>query len=63
VAEDLGKLLAATRRLQLGGRIVLEHLLPPEMPVEGAQAGGLAMDGRRRARRAAIPLGEIGEEI
>ena len=65
IAQDLRELLAATRRLQTGGRVVLNRFLPAQMPVEGAQARRLAMDRRRRAGRSAVPvsLRELREEV
>ena len=65
VAQDLRKLLAPPRRLEPRRRVVLDLFLPAQVPVEGAQAGGLAIDRRGRAGSAAVavPLGHVGQEV
>jgi hypothetical protein len=50
-AQDLRKLLALARRAEVGGRIVTDLALAPQVAVEGTQAGGLALERRGRDRR------------
>src|SRR3954466_1074279 len=56
--EEGGALPAGTR--YRSGRVALAETLAAQVPVEGAQAGGLAVDRGRRGRRAAVALGELG---
>src|SRR3954468_1175092 len=62
--EHLRELAALARRLELGGRVVLDQVLAPQVAVEGAQARDLALQRRGlRARLVASPLGELGDEL
>ena len=51
-AQDLRQPAAGARAAQVGGRIALEDLLAAQVAVEGAQAGGLALQRRGRGGRA-----------
>ena len=64
VAQDLGSFLPA-RGLQVRGRVVLDRLLASQVPVEGAQARRLAVDGRGRAGRSAVAvaLRQVRQEV
>src|SRR3954447_25081592 len=62
--EHLRELAGLPRRLQLGGRVVLDQVLAPQMAVEGAQARDLALQRRGLgARLVAAALGELGDEL
>src|SRR5919108_2211811 len=65
VAQHLRELLAPARGLEPGRGIVLDRLLAPQVAVEGAQAGGLAVDRRGRRGRApvAVALREVRQEV
>ena len=58
---------AAAGSADRGRRVGVPQALAAEVAVEGAQAGGLAMDRGGRRRRAAVPLGvalgELREEV
>ena len=63
VVEDLRQLLRPAWRAERGGGVVGDQLIPPQVLVERAQAGGLAVDGRGRAGRAAVAGRQVGEEV
>ena len=63
VVEDLGKLLRPARGAERGGGVVGDQLVAAQVLVEGAQAGGLAVDRRCRAGGAAVAGGQVGEEV
>ena len=53
-AEHVGQLAGSPRRAQRGRRIGLEQPVAAQVAVEGAQAGGLAVNRGRRGRRALL---------
>src|SRR5919109_1135501 len=59
-SEDVGQLTRAPRRAQRGGGVRIQQAFPAHVAVEGAQAGGLPVDRRRRRRR---PLDVAGREF
>ena len=63
--EHLGQLPRAPRRAQRRGGIALEQAVAAQVPVEGAQAGALAVDGRGRRGRPAVAVapGQRLEEV
>ena len=61
--EHVGKLAAAPGRAQGGRGVGVAHALAPQMAVERAQAGGLAVDRGGGGWRLAIALRETGEEV
>jgi hypothetical protein len=64
VVEDLGQLLGAAGRGQHRGRVVGDQLVAAQVLVEGAQAGGLAVDRRGRAGTVAlVARRQVGEEL
>jgi hypothetical protein len=71
MAEHVGQLARLLRRGQRRGRILGDQLLAAQVAIEGAQAGGLAADGGRRAPgAAAVSLRvrgdsrrQVGEEV
>jgi len=58
-SQDLRQALALARRAQVGGGVVLDDVLAPQVPVERAQAGRLALQGRRGYRRAPVAAGRF----
>src|SRR5215218_4783142 len=63
VVENVGQLLRAARSAESSGRIVTDQLVAAQVLVEGTQAGGLAMDRRRRAGGAAFAGRQLGKEV
>ncbi len=71
LAEHVWELAALRRRVEGRRRVVGDQLLAAQVAVERAQAGGLAADRRRRARRPpGVAFGvrgrsgrEVGEEV
>ena len=61
--QDLRQPAAAAGAADRGGRVGVAQALAPEVAVERAQAGGLAVDRGGRRRRAAVALGQLGEEV
>src|SRR6202042_3260563 len=59
-AEDLRQTGPRSGGAQLGGRIAVEDLLAAQVSVEGAQAGDLALERRRRRGG---PPGASGREL
>ena len=62
--QHLGQLAAAPRRAQRGRRVRLAQALAAQVAVEGAQAGGLAVDrGGRRGPVLGVAGGQLGQEV
>ena len=63
IVEDLGQFLRPPRRAEDRRRVVRDQLVAAQVLVEGAQAGGLAVDGRRRTGGAPVAGRQVGEEV
>ena len=62
--EDLRQPAALLGRAQVDGRVVGDQVLAAQVAVEGAQAGDLALQRRRRDRRAVLSPGrQVGDEV
>jgi hypothetical protein len=62
--EHLRQLAALPRRLELRRRVLLDQVLAAQVPVEGAQAGDLALQRRRLGARLALAARrELGDEL
>ena len=61
--QHLRERAATARARDRGRRVGVAHALAPQVPVEGTQAGRLAVDGGRRRRGAPIARGEPGQEV
>ena len=62
--QDLRQALGALGPPQLGGGVVVDDLLPPQVAVERAQAGHLALDrGRGDRGPAGLAVGQLGDEF
>src|SRR6476646_5396835 len=63
VVENVRQFLRPARGAEVGGRVVADQLVAAQVLVEGAQAGGLAVDGRGGEGRAPLPRRQLGEEV